>query len=161
MPVVVAPPYAAPFCSFPPRRHRRALVRCQQLPRRRRQARGQRPRRRRRARAAPIALRRRHRSGSDRSDTRLYDLAPTPAPTKKKEEADAAVTRQTGSPGTLRTWMSSLSLEVGAGPAKAPIATAHVGEACKHARALYLLALCIKDLFILILVSYPCFFYGD
>jgi hypothetical protein len=68
--------------------------------------------------------------------TRLYDLPSPLTPTKKAEEdADPAVTRQKGSPGT-KTWMASLSLEGGAGPAKAPIATAHLGEACKHTRGL-------------------------
>jgi hypothetical protein len=64
---------------------------------------------------------------SDRSDIRLYDPAPPLAPTKKAEEVDAAVTRHTGSPGTLKTWMASLSLEVEAGPAKVSIATADLG----------------------------------
>jgi len=74
---------------------------------------------------------------SGRSDTRLYDLAPTLVPTKKAK-VDPAVTRQRRSPGTPKTWMASLSLEVETGPAKASIAsgTAHLEEACKHTRGL-------------------------
>jgi hypothetical protein len=45
--------------------------------------------------------------------------------------------------------MTGLSLEVGAGPAKASISTAHLGKACKHTRGL---STCIVVyLFILVL----------
>jgi hypothetical protein len=55
---------------------------------------------------------------SGRFDTWLYDL-PSPLALSKREEeeeADAAVTCQKGSPGTLKTWMTSLSLPSWNGP---------------------------------------------
>ena len=41
-----------------------------------------------------------------------------------------------GPPPQKNGWLVLKSLEVGAGPAKAPIATAHLGEACKHTHGL-------------------------
>jgi hypothetical protein len=80
-------------------------------------------------------------AASGRSDTRLYDLPSPLTPTKKaEEEVDAAVTANKGLRGPQNPgWLVS-PCQVGAGPAKASIATAHLGEAGKHTRGYNLLA---------------------
>jgi hypothetical protein len=89
-----------------------------------------------------IVLRRCHRSGQwplQRPALRP-PLAPRPneAGSKKMKKSTplSPPKRVPSLPGTQKNWMTSLSLEVGAGPAKAPIATAHLGETCKHTRGL-------------------------